>query len=52
MTLRLDPRLHDLVTDASYEAHLSKAAYIRRAIHAYLGQQRRTEPALQEPVLW
>jgi predicted HicB family RNase H-like nuclease len=51
MTLRLDPRLHDLVTDASYDARLSKAAYIRRAIHASLGQRRRGEPAMQEPAL-
>jgi hypothetical protein len=51
MTLRLDPLLDDLLTDASYDAHLSKAAFIRRAIHAHLGQQRRQEWATQEPVL-
>ena len=51
MTLRLDPRLHGLLTDASYDARLSRAAFIRRAIHAHLGQRRREEPAMQEPVL-
>ena len=42
MTLRLDPRLDNLVTDAAYDAHLSKAAWIRRAIERSL-QQRRQE---------
>lgn len=50
MTLRLDPRLDELLTDASYDARLTKAAFIRRAIHTSLGQ-RRTELATQEPVL-
>ena len=47
LTLRTRPELDLLVSDAAYDARLSKAAYIRRAIHAHLGQQRPT----QEPVL-
>jgi predicted transcriptional regulator len=44
MTLRLDPRLDDLLTDASYDARLSKAAWIRRAIERCLQRQ---QPALR-----
>jgi hypothetical protein len=55
MTLRLDPRLDDLVTDASYDKRLSKAAWIRRAIHASLGQRtelpRSHNPAMQDTVM-
>lgn len=51
LTLRTLPELDLLVSDAAYDAHLSKAAWIRRAIHAQLGQNRRTEPAMEEPVL-
>ena len=47
LTLRTRPELDLLVSDAAYDARLSKAAWIRRAIHAHLGQQRPT----QEPVL-
>lgn len=41
MTLRLDPRLDDLVTDAAYDARQSKAAWIRLAIERSLQQRRR-----------
>lgn len=51
LTLRTRPELDLLVSDAAYDAHLSKAAWIRRAIHAHLGQRQRTEPATKEPVL-
>ncbi len=49
MTLRLDPRLDESLTEASYDARLSKAAWIRRAIHAQLVTNRRTEPRLHNP---
>jgi hypothetical protein len=51
LTLRILPELDLLVTDAAFDARLSKAAFIRRAIHASLGQRQRTELATQEPVL-
>jgi hypothetical protein len=51
MTLRLDPQLDELLTNASYDAHLTKAAWIRCAILQSLGQGRRTELAMQEPIL-
>ena len=44
LTLRTLREMDLLVSDAAYEAHLSKAAWIRRAIHAQLGEHRRTEP--------
>ena len=50
-TLRTSAATDSLICDAAYDAHLSKAAWIRRAILAHLGQRRRTEPAAQEPVL-
>ena len=42
LTLRTRPELDLLVSDAAYEARLSKAAWIRRAIERSL-QQRRQE---------
>ena len=51
LTLRILPESNLLVSDAAYDAHLSKAAWIRRAIQAHLGQRRREEPAMQEPIL-
>ena len=51
LTLRILPEMDLLVSDAAYDARLSKAAWIRRAIHASIGQMRRTEPATNEPVL-
>ena len=44
LTLRTLREMDLLVSDAAYEAHLSKAAWIRRAIHAQLGEHRRTAP--------
>ena len=44
LTLRTLREMDLLVSDAAYEAHLSKAAWIRRAIHAQLGEHGRTEP--------
>ena len=36
MTLRLDERLDQRLTDASYDAHMTKAAWIRQALHQSL----------------
>ena len=51
MTLRTSTAIDSLICDAAYDARLSKAAWIRRAIHVHLGQQRRREAATREPVL-
>jgi hypothetical protein len=37
MTLRLPPQLDELVTEASYDHRMSKAAWIRMAIKGSLG---------------
>ena len=45
LTLRIPPELDLLISDASYDSRSSsKSAWIRRAIHAQLGEKRRTEP--------
>jgi hypothetical protein len=36
-TLRLDERLDDLLTEAAYDRHTSKANWIRSAIRRHLG---------------
>ena len=41
MTLRIDEQLDDHLTDASYDAGMSKAAWIRRAIHQSLSNSAR-----------
>ena len=51
MTLRLDKRLDDLLTEASFDCRLTKTDWIRKAILRSLAQGRRREPAMQEPVL-
>ena len=51
MTLRLDPQLDELLTNASYDAHVTKAAWTRRAILQSLGTKWLNRPATQEPVL-
>ncbi|MCZ2153419.1 MAG: hypothetical protein LC114_05895 [Bryobacterales bacterium] len=37
MTLRLDPQLDELLTEASYDRHTTKTDWIRSAIRASLG---------------
>lgn len=36
-TLRLDPRLDDLLAEAAFEHRISKASYVRAALHHQLG---------------
>jgi predicted HicB family RNase H-like nuclease len=36
LTLRIDPQLDDLITEASYDSRLSKNAWIRAAIRQTL----------------
>jgi predicted DNA-binding protein len=36
LTLRIDQKLDERLTDASYDAHLTKADWIRLAIHQSL----------------
>ncbi len=42
LTLRLDPATDDLVTEASYDRRMSKAAWIRMALRHCLGTTERT----------
>jgi len=51
LTLRIPPELDLLVSDDAYAARLSKAAWIRRAIHQSFARVRRTETSMREPVL-
>jgi predicted HicB family RNase H-like nuclease len=46
MTLRLEPHIEEMVTEASYDARLSKNEWIRRAIRCSLKQKLRGEERL------
>ena len=37
LTLRLEPQIDELITEASWERHTSKASWIRSAIRQNLG---------------
>lgn len=45
MTLRLEPHLDDLVTEAAYDRRTSKAAWIRSAIRRSLGMSDQQQPS-------
>ena len=48
LTLRITPELNLLILDTAYDAHLTKAAWIRKAIHDSLGlRQRRMDSELR-----
>jgi predicted HicB family RNase H-like nuclease len=48
LTLRISPELNLMILDAAYEARLSKAAWIRKAINHSLGlKQRRMDSELR-----
>jgi hypothetical protein len=51
MTLRLDERLNDLLTEAAFDCRMTKTEFIRKAIIRMLAQGRRREQPMQEPVL-
>ena len=51
MTLRLEERLNDLLTEASFDCRLTKTEWIRRSILRSLAQGRRKDTAMYEPVL-
>jgi hypothetical protein len=42
MTLRLDTTTDDLIIEAAYDRRMSKATYIRAAIHRCLGMAEHT----------
>ena len=41
LTLRITPEMDELVANAAYGAHQTKASWIRGAIHQRLGRERR-----------
>jgi predicted HicB family RNase H-like nuclease len=43
MTLRLEPRLEEMITEAAYDRRVSKSDWIRDAIRRGLAAQRNTE---------
>jgi len=48
LTLRITKELNLMIENAAYEVHLSKAAWIRKAIHHSLGvRQRRMDSELR-----
>jgi hypothetical protein len=42
LTLRITPEMDELVANAAYDAHQTKASWMRGAIHQRLGRGKRT----------
>lgn len=51
MTLRLDPAIDDLLNEAAWRKHISKAAFIRGAIRQRLGNDQQPDQTQPEEKL-